>query len=144
MTPERQRTFVAILIALGTLTVVFFGLRAFLAFREFRRHGPPPLPMLESQQVETDVELIRDWMTIPFISRMYQVSPKALFDAVGISHKGNGEKSLAQLNEEYFPDQPGIVLEVVKAAVRANQPPPTAVPPATAIPPLTPVPPVAP
>lgn len=145
MTPARQRALTIGLIVVGVLIVAFFGLRAFFAFKEFRRHGPPPLAPLEAQQqVETDVELIRDWMTIPFIARMYQVSPKLLFDAVGVSPRGNGEKSLAQLNEKYFPNQPGIVMEVVKAAIQANQPPPTVVPPATAVPPLTPVSPVAP
>lgn len=144
MTPSRQRALVIGVIALGILIITFFGLRAVFAFREFRRHGPPPLSPLEAQQVETDVELIRDWMTIPFISRMYQVSPRALFDAIGISPMGNSEKNLAQLNAEYFPNQPGMVLEVVKAAVQANQPPPTPVSPATASPTPMSVPAVAP
>ena len=140
MTPARQRLLVTVLIGLGIVTVGFFGLRAFFAFREFRRHGPPPLPPFEAQQVETDVELIRDWMTIPYISRMYQVPPKVLFDAVGIPPKGNAEKNLAQLNEEFQPDKPGIVLEVVKAAVAAHQPPPTADTPPTPPPAPTTVP----
>jgi hypothetical protein len=80
-------------------------------------------------------------MTIPYISRTYHVPPKLLFDALGIPSRGNEEKSLAQLNEEYSPQAPGIVVEVVKAAVRANQPPfppeqiKTPFSPATAIPP---------
>jgi hypothetical protein len=75
-------------------------------------------------------------MTIPFISRMYDVRAHILFEALGIPEKENREKSLEQLNEEYFPKAPGVVLEKIKAAVRAALPPPaplTAVPPATAV-----------
>ena len=125
MTPKQQRILTIGLIVIGVLIVGFFGLRTFHAFREFHGHRPPPpFSQAEAQQAETDVELIRDWMTIPFIEYTYHIHPKILFDAVGIPPKGNDEKSLAQLNEEYFPNEDGIVLEKVKAAVLANQPPP--------------------
>ena len=123
MTPPKQRALITSLIIIGIAIVGFFGLRTLHAFREFRRHRPPPFPPADSQQIETDVDLIRDWMTIPFISRTYHVPQKILFDALGIPSRGNEEKSLAQLNEEYSPQAPGIVIEVVKAALRANQPP---------------------
>ena len=141
MTPSRQRALITSLIFTGIVIVGFFGLRTFSAFRKFREHRPPPLPPAADQQIETDVDLIRDWMTIPYISRTYNMPSKLLFVALGISSRGNEEKSLAQLNEEYSPQAPGIVLEVVKAAIRANQPPPqpesfpTSVLPATPIPP---------
>jgi hypothetical protein len=138
MTPAKQRILVAVLILLGILLACFFGLRALFAFREFRRHGPPPLPPLAPMEAapaaETDVELIRDWMTIPYIAMTYQVHPKVIFDALDISPRGNDEKSLAQLNEEFFPDSPGLVIELVKATVQAHQPAPTVdspTPPAT-------------
>ena len=140
MTPTRQRALITGFIIFGIVIVGFFGLRTFSAFRKFRGHRPPPLPPAESQQIETDVDLIRDWMTIPYISRTYHVPRKMLFDALGIPPRGNEEKSLAQLNEEYSPQAPGIVMEVVKAAIRANQPPlppeqiKTPVLPATTIP----------
>lgn len=124
MTPARQRALILGLIVMGILVVGFFGLRAFSAFRHFRENRPPPFPAADAQQVETDVELIRDWMTIPFISRMYAVPPNILFDAIEISPKGNGEKNLAQLNEEYYSKTDGIVMAKIKAAILANQPPP--------------------
>ncbi|HMD82090.1 MAG TPA: hypothetical protein VKE92_12315 [Anaerolineales bacterium] len=139
MTSSRQRALIASLIFTGIVIVGFFGLRTFSAFRKFREHRPPPLPPAADQQIETDVDLIRDWMTIPYISRTFNMPQKLLFDALGISSRGNEEKSLAQLNEEYSPQAPGIVLEVVKAAIRANQPP---LPPeqiSTIIPPATPI-----
>lgn len=131
MPPKVQRALVLGLIFAGVLLAGFFGLRAVFAFREFRRHGPPPLPPLQAMQEgspESDVELIRDWMTIPYISQTYQVHPRVIFEAVGISPRGNEEKSLAQLNEEYFPQSPGLVVELVKAVIRAHLSAPTAVP----------------
>jgi hypothetical protein len=129
MTPAKQRALIIGLIVLGILTVGFFGIRALHAFREFRRHGPPPpFAPAGSQKIETDVELIRDWMTIPYISMTYHVHPKVLFDAIVIDPKGNEEKSLKQLNNKFYPNSPDFVLQMVKTAVQANQPP---TPPAT-------------
>ena len=135
MSPTKQRSIIAILILLGILIACFFGLRASHAIREFRRHGPPPplKDIFTEQPMETDVELIRDWMTIPYIAMTYRVHPKVLFDALEINPKGNDEKSLAQLNEEFFPDKPGVVIEVIQATILANQPsilPDTPAPPA--------------
>lgn len=129
MSPAKHRALIAILILAGILIAGFFALRSMMAYREFRRHGPPP-PFPESltrQPFETNVELIRDWMTIRYIAMTYRVHPKILFDALGISPKGNEEKSLAQLNDEYFPEAPGSVIELIKAAVLAHQLIPTAV-----------------
>src|SRR3990172_7768922 len=117
MTPARVRTLILGLILIGILFVSFFGLRAMHAFREFRRHRIPPPAAAE--HIETDVELIRDWMTIPFISKMYHVPPHILFDALEIPPDGNREKSLKQLNDEYYPQAEGIVLAKIKAAVLA-------------------------
>jgi len=120
MDPTRRRAVVSVLIIFGILAIGFFGLRTFHAFREFRGHRPPPF---ENRQPVTDVELIRDWMTIPFIARMYHVPPEILFDAIGIQPLGNKEKSHKEMNEKYFSEQQGIVEEKVKVAVSENLPP---------------------
>lgn len=124
MTPNKQRALVTSLIIFGVLAVGFFGLRTFHAFREFRGHRPSP-PFEENEQPETDVQLIRDWMTVPFIARMYHVPAPVIFEALDIpKNKSNEEKSLKQLNEEYFPNANGFVDATVKAAVLAHLPPP--------------------
>ena len=84
------------------------------------------------------MSLIRDWMTIGFVSHTYRTPPALLYKALNIRPNGNEEKSLKQLNDEFFPDQPGYVLETVKAAILASQPPPAAVPPVAPTPPVAP------
>jgi hypothetical protein len=121
MTPFKQRAIVTALIGLGLLVVGFFGLRTAAAFREFRGHRPPP-PSFNNEQPETDVQLIRDWMTIPFIGRMYHVPPQVIFAALEIPVNGNKEKNLKQLNDEYFPDVDGFVETKVKETVLKNMP----------------------
>ena len=113
----KQRNFVNGLIILGLMFVIFFGLRTARAFRQFREHRPPP--PFATEHIETDVSLIRDWMTIPFISKMYHVKPHILFEALEIPEQTNREKSLKQLNEEYYPQAAGLVMEKVKVAVLA-------------------------
>ena len=123
MTPNKQRALVTSLILFGVLAVGFFGLRTFHAFREFRGHRPPP--PFKTEQPETDVKLIRDWMTVPFIGKMYHVPPPFIFAALNIpKNKSNEEKSLKQLNDEYFPNTDGFVEATVKAAVLALLPAP--------------------
>src|SRR5215210_332227 len=102
MTRARQRALIFAMIAIGLILAGLFGLRSLRAFREFRVHSPPPAISDDSQTTETDVGLIRDWMTIPFIAKMYKVPPPMLYKALGIPSQGNRDKSLKQLNEEYF------------------------------------------
>jgi len=125
MNASRLRTLIFVLIFMGGLIVGFFGPRALRGFREFGGHRPPPPPSAADagrEQIETDVNLIRDWMTIPFISRMYHLREDVLFDSLGIPANKNREKSLKRLNQEYFPQEDGVVLEKIKAAALANQP----------------------
>ncbi|MBI5352849.1 MAG: hypothetical protein HZB50_09455 [Chloroflexi bacterium] len=135
-TSPQQRSLVFGLIFIGILFTAFFGMRAFHAFRKFNGHRPPP-----PNKFETDVELIRDWMTVPFISRMYQVSPEIIFEALSISPQKDHNKSLKELNDEYYPNKNGYVLELVKQTVSANLPPPTpGSAPTESLPPTAPAP----
>jgi len=139
-TPPKQRAMVIGFIILGILFTVFFGMRAFHSYKKFNGHRPPP-----PGKVETDVELIRDWMTISFISETYRVPERIFYDALQIPPLGNHDKSLKDLNREYYPDTDGFVLETAKTTILAHQPPSptdgsaaTTIPPPTALPPVTP------
>ena len=130
-----QRAVMAGLIIIGILFTAFFGMRAVHAFRKFNGHRPPP-----PGNVETDVELIRDWMTISFISKTYYVPEKIIFDALDILPLSNHDKSLKVLNKEYYPEKSGYVLSLVKKTILTNQPPLKPDPPLTptASPPVAP------
>jgi hypothetical protein len=121
--PKKQNALVIGLIVLGILFTAFFGTRAFHAYKKFNGHRPPPPG--RPGKVETDVELIRGWMTVPFIAELYAVPEPALFDALKIPPQGNREKSLKDLNREYYPNEEGLVLDTVIATVTELQPPPT-------------------
>lgn len=116
---SRQRFLFIALSILGAALILFFGLRVFHALKKFDGHRPPPL----AKELETDVENIEDWMTIPFISHNYGVPPELLFDALNIDPKESHKKSLKQLNDEFYPDQDGYVLITVKTVILSNQPP---------------------
>lgn len=100
--PQNIIALICILIGL----VLLYGWRAFRAFRHVRE-GPR----------ETDVELIHDWMTIHYLSRVYLVPPDYIFEELGIPEEENRHKSIHQLNEEFAPDAPGLILDQVKAIV---------------------------
>lgn len=125
MTPAKQRTLTIGLITLGVVIVGFFGVRAFHAFKHIREggFGPGHRPPLPSQ---TDVSLIRDWMTISYISKAYGIPNHMLFKELKIPEQGNLEKSLKQLNTAYFPLQSDYVLTEVKKAITDHRPPPSA------------------
>jgi hypothetical protein len=112
----KQRALVIGLIILGVLLTVFFGMRAFHAFNKFEGNRPPP-----PGKVQTDVELIRGWMTIPFIAETYRVPENEIFDSLKIPSQGNREKSLKDLNKEYYGNTNGFVMDTVKSAVLAFQ-----------------------
>jgi hypothetical protein len=54
-------------------------------------HRPPPIPR------QTDVTLIQEWMTIPFIARSYRVPEPELFDHLGVDSASNRRTSLMSL-----------------------------------------------
>ena len=122
-----QRSLTIALIVIGVVLVALFGIRAAHAFRRIHegRFGPGKPPPAR----ETDVELIRDWMTIPYIAKAYGVPDRMLFNELEIPDVGNRHKNLHELNLDYYPDSDGIVLEKVKAAILANQPPTPPAPP---------------
>jgi hypothetical protein len=134
----KQRMLIFTLTILGCIFILFFGLRIFHISKKF--NGGLPLPPRPPGEIETDVEKIREWMTIPFVSRMYGVPEKIPFEATGISPERNHKKSIEELNEEYFPTVDGFIIKQIKSAVRAHQPPPTPDAPLTPLPPLTPIP----
>jgi hypothetical protein len=115
------RILVLFLIGLGLILVGLYSIRALQAYREVRGHRPPPELLLEPPPRETDVELIRGWMTIPYIARMYDVPSGMLYEALEIPPHGHEEQNLRQLNEKYYPEERGLVEARVKARILEYQ-----------------------
>ncbi len=130
-TRPQQYALVIGLIVVGLVFTAFFGMRVLHTFKNFNGHRPPP-----PDKAATDVELIRDWMTIPFISRMYRLPEKNLFDAIGVPPFSNHDKSLKDINQDYYPNADGYVLNLVKKTILAHQSPPMPDSAPSAIPPL--------
>ena len=122
MGPKKFRFLVLSLIAIGLILVAISGPRAYQAWREVRGHRSPPNLIMEAMPDATDAELVRDWMTIPFIARMYNIPPSEFYKALDIPQRGNEEKSLTQLNSQYYPEAPGFVETTIKAVVLENLP----------------------
>jgi hypothetical protein len=129
---KKQKIFTGLFILIGVAAVVFFGMRAIRSAMRMRHagpfHKPPPA-------ASTDISLIRDWMTIPYVADTYQVPPDALFKLLEIPGFENRKASLKELNDKYYPNQDGAVLAYVQAVIQSMQmqePPPAF--PATPIP----------
>jgi hypothetical protein len=109
-----QKIVMISLITFGILFTLAFGLRAVRSFRmmQQRSHMRPG---------ETDVEMIRGWMTIPYISFIYQVPEDVLYQSLGIDPASHPRGSLYDFARKMFPNQPGEALARVKTAVRDYQ-----------------------
>jgi hypothetical protein len=76
-------------------------------------------------------------MTISFISKMYRVPEREIFDALNVSPLGSHDKSLKVLNNDYYPDKDGFVMDTVKATIlafQASHPSPDSAPTAVSTP----------
>ena len=121
--PVWQKILIIILIVIGLLITLLFGMRALRAFGVLRHHRFPP-PM------ETDVELIRGWMTIPYIAHVYGVPDEILWESLGsppMKPDQARRTDLYHLNQQLFPGQQLEVMSRVKQALldfQARHPPP--------------------
>jgi hypothetical protein len=109
----RRRPILAGIIAVLLVVVLLFGGRA--AWRlGSRLLGPPPPPR------QTDVSLIADWMSVPYISRAYRVPPPELYKALGVEPGGRDRRSLREIASTSGRSSDE-VLQVVREAVLAWQ-----------------------
>lgn len=116
----KKHVFAIALIAVGSVIILFSAIGAVRAFRHMEGHGPfngkPPAAN------QTDVSAIRDWMTVAYVAHMYDVPSDAIFRNLDIKKDDKTKKmSLAQLNDKYYPDQPGIILTQIQALMQAFQ-----------------------
>lgn len=73
-------------LCLGAALIVVFGLRAWHQIEYTQRVA----------RGEVQVETLRGWMTLPYISRKYGVPEAELRAALGVPAKGHDERSLRE------------------------------------------------
>jgi hypothetical protein len=88
----RRRPYLVLGVALLLVVVVVLGGRA--AWRlGHRLLGPPPPPR------QTDVSLIADWMSLPYVARAYRVPEPELYRALGVGSEGRRMRPLRDIAE---------------------------------------------
>ncbi len=116
---ESKRLMVYLLLFISIvciLVAVYLGLRIFTRIG----HKPPPIPR------QTDVSLIQDWMTIPFIAKSYRIPEPELFKAVGIDQPTDRKASLSSIAAKSG-KSPQEIIDLLKQTVadfQKNQPSP--------------------
>lgn len=106
------RAALILLILLGIFLTAFFGARTIRSYGMLRLRHHPPL---------TDVTMIRNWMTIPYIARAFRVPEPLLWQGLGIPEPLNRHQSLRALDVEYGHNQPDYVLNKLREIIRAYQ-----------------------
>lgn len=129
------RIITAILLVLGVLLTLWFGIHTVRSFRHVRERGfrPPPMATI-------DVTTLRGWMTVPYVARAYGVPEEFLFRELQIPADGNRNASLLELNRRYRTGAEGQVLRELQEAIerfrrRHDQGPPREPPPGPPAPP---------
>jgi hypothetical protein len=109
------RLITIILIIAGLLLVCLFGVPLMRGVMRARR-------MDFMRSGATDIGMLRGWMTIPHVARIYRVPEDYLFESLGLAAgEANRRLSLAQLNRQLAPGQPGLVIDELKAAILQYQ-----------------------
>jgi hypothetical protein len=101
---------ILMLVLVGILLAALFGFHIVDAFMHIHRAGLHP--------GKIDVEAVRDWMTVPYIARIYRVPSDYIYRQIGIPEQGNDLNNLTHLNDQYFHGQQGVVLQKVQDAIR--------------------------
>lgn len=91
----KSKNVAAFLVVLGISLTIFFGWRAFHAFRQM-----PPFPPRPPKPIE-DEDAIRPWMNLKYISKVYGVPTDYIVEYLNLPPKTNpGHQSLEELNAE--------------------------------------------
>ena len=118
-TSRKERIITIALIVVGIILIGFFGFRAVRSFLRIQFTSLDP--------GVTDVELIRGWMTVPYIANAYGVPEEYISEHIGVPQEGNQDKGLYGLNRRYFEGEPEAILKVVQEAIiqyKTEHPPP--------------------
>jgi hypothetical protein len=110
----KSRQFLLIaLVIVGIGLAVFFGSRALRNFNHIRDR--------KFGGGETNVELIRGWMTVDYITKMYHVPPDVVLKPLSLPVESNMNRSLGSLIKQTGSANPDDLLEKVKTSINDFQ-----------------------
>jgi hypothetical protein len=105
-----KKALVVGLILAGVLLSLVFAVRVVRSFQHAR--------LIAGRRSGTlDVEMVRGWMPVPYVARMFGVPQDVLYHSLGITAEQAGRENLASLNRRFFPGQQGEVVRRVKQAI---------------------------
>ncbi len=70
---------------------------------------------------ETNVELIRPWMTVNYITKMYHVPPDVVLAPLGLPVEGNNRRDIGSLIRSTGTSNPEEMLERIKESINSFQ-----------------------
>lgn len=118
--PSWMFILVVLLILVGFGLTAFYGARVLSGYRQIHH--------MRLRPGTTDVNLVRGWMTVPYIARAYRVPEETLWRGLGIPERGNRGKSLHALDLQYAGGRPGAITNRVKEILSQNISKPTGLP----------------
>jgi hypothetical protein len=75
-------------------------------------------------------EVIRPWMSLPYVAHSYRVPPRILYEALNLEHPPKDRRPIRQIAEEQHRNVDEIIRALNDAIAQARQHPPNG-PPAT-------------
>jgi hypothetical protein len=109
----KQWTAIAALVVVVLLTSVF-AVRTFRRAIYWRMHRD---------------EVIRPWMSLPYVAHSYRVPPHVLYDALKIEHPPHDRRPIRQIAKEQNRPVNDVIKTLNDTITRSRQPPPSNGPP---------------
>ncbi|MEI8131385.1 MAG: hypothetical protein WCG34_03055 [Leptolinea sp.] len=110
---KNRRIYLSILFFIGIGLAIFFGIKA---FRNIQR-----IQSMKFGGGETNVELIRGWMTVDYITKMYHVPPDVVLKPLNLPVKSNMKISIGSLIKAAGTSNPEVLMNQVKASINDFQ-----------------------
>jgi hypothetical protein len=110
---RNPRFYLLVFLIFGLILTVFFATRAFHGFQRVRSN--------KFGGGESNVELIRGWMTVEYITKMYHVPPNVVLSPLNLPVDGNEKRSLESLIRMSGTTDPKGMLEKVKTSINQFQ-----------------------
>jgi hypothetical protein len=104
--PGWRQSMMLVIFALVVTVTVLFAVRTVRRAIYWRQHRD---------------EVIRPWMTVPYVAHSYRVPPPVLYEALGIPHRPGDHRPLRQIAREQNVSADHVIETLQTAIVRFQQ-----------------------